>query len=258
MEVDLVAVERDVVVRSDALVVADRPVVGRVAPVADLGFGVTLESGAGNLDVFLGRPGAGVLIDDTLGLDFGRGADASDIGGEGGSLTGVLEEDTDDESSGVVMSGEVAPDTVLVVSNMGLSGMESSVETVDIWRCACCFLSLSSRISASIFRSDSSSRSLCASILSCSRSCSPILISSSIMTTFSIAALYLDSMSSRDESVIRACRSKSSFATSISRSLCCSVRFESLRVVISFSRVFCAAFVSALDSLYFLCGESCQ
>lgn len=76
------------------------------------------------------------------------------------------------------------------------------------------------------------------------------------MTTFSIDALYLDSMSSSDESVIRACRSKSSFATSISRSLCCSVRFESRKTVISFSRAFCAAFASALDSLYFLFHSS--
>lgn len=248
-----------VVVRIDEPVepvAAARAVVGREVEVAGLDFGVTLGSNGGNLDAFLGLVGAGVMIDDALGLDLGRDTDASDIGGDGGSLTWILVEDMED-SGGVVVSGELAPDTVLV-SNMGLSGMESSVETMDIWRCCSCFFSLSCRISASILRSESSSRSRCVSILSCSRSCSPILISSSIMTTFSIAALYLDSMSSRDESVIRACRSKSSFATSISRSLCCSVRFVSLKVVISFSRVFCAAFASAFDSLYFLCGDSSQ
>lgn len=73
------------------------------------------------------------------------------------------------------------------------------------------------------------------------------------MTARSIALLYLFSRSSRDEFVWRACLSKSSFATSISRSLCCSVRFVSRKVVISFSKLFWAALVSVLDSLYFLC-----
>lgn len=73
------------------------------------------------------------------------------------------------------------------------------------------------------------------------------------MTALSIVALYFDSTSSREESAIRAWRSKSSFATSMSRSLCCNVRFASLKVVISFSSAFCAAFASVLDSLYFLC-----
>lgn len=76
------------------------------------------------------------------------------------------------------------------------------------------------------------------------------------MTALSIVALYFDSMSSREESVIRAWRSKSSFATSMSRSLCCNVRFVSLKVVISFSSAFCAAFASVLDSLYFLFHSS--
>lgn len=216
------------------------------------GLGVLLDPIEGNLDLF-GFAGAvaGVFADGALGFELGIGADASDIGGDGGSCTGVFEEDTD--PGGVETSGELAPDKVLL-SNMGLSGMERSVDIVDRWRCSSCFFNLSWRISASILRSDNSSRSLCASILSCSRSCSPILISSSIMTCLSMAALYFDSMSSRDESVIRACRSKSSFATSMSRSLCCIVRFVSLRVVISFSKAFCAAFASVFDSLYFLCS----
>lgn len=123
---------------------------------------------------------------------------------------------------------------------------------VDKWRFPCC-LNLSWRISASTFKSESSSFNRCVSILSCSRSCSPIFISSSIMTARSMDALYLFSRSSRDEVVCRACRSKSSFATSISRSLCCSVRLVSLKAVISFSSVFCAALASVFDSLYFLC-----
>lgn len=105
-------------------------------------------------------------------------------------------------------------------------------------------------ISASILRSESSSLSRCASIRRASRSCSPTLISSSNITPLSIPILYFDSRSSSEEVVLRACRSKSSFATSMSRSLRCNVRLESRRVVISFCRVFCAAFVSILACLY--------
>lgn len=247
-----VVLRRAGVGRAAALAVVGRLVVDDRDAVEDTrGLEVTLESIEGSLDL-LGFAGAvaGAFAGGPLGFDLGIGADASDIGGDGGSWTGVLDDDTD--PGGVETSGELAPDIVLL-SNMGLSGMDRSVDIVDRWRCSSCFLSLSWRISASILRSDSSSRSLCASILSCSRSCSPILISSSIMTALSIVALYFDSMSSREESVMRACRSKSSFATSMSRSLCCNVRFVSLKVVISFSSVFCAAFASVLDSLYFLC-----
>ncbi len=106
-------------------------------------------------------------------------------------------------------------------------------------------------ISASTLRSDNSSRSLCASIRKFSRSCSPILISSSIITDLSMATLYLDSRSSSDEVVFRACLSKSSLATSISRSRSWSARFVSLRVVISFSKVFCAELASAFAFRYF-------
>lgn len=76
------------------------------------------------------------------------------------------------------------------------------------------------------------------------------------MTARSIALLYLFSKSSREELVWRACRSKSSFATSISRNLCCNDRLVSRKVVISFSKVFWAALVSVLDSLYFLCKRN--
>lgn len=233
--------------------VAER-VGGRDDAVDDnLGRGVTVVSIEGSLD-FLGfGAGAGVLIGGTLVLGNGGGADASDMGGDGGSLTGVLTEEMDEASGGVVMRGELAPDMALP-SNIGLSGIERSVSVADIWRS--CFLSLSCKISASILRSDSSSRRRWASILNCSLSCSPILISSSIMTARSIALLYLFSRSSRDEFVWRACLSKSSFATSISRSLCCSVLFVSRKVVISFSKLFWAALVSLLDSLYFLCEKA--
>jgi hypothetical protein len=91
-----------------------------------------------------------------------------------------------------------------------------------------------------------------------SLSCSPILISSSIITALSIATLYLDSRSSRDEVVFRACLSKSSFWTSISRSFSCNVRLESRSVVISFCRVFCAALASVLDCLYLVCERQPQ
>jgi hypothetical protein len=55
--------------------------------------------------------------------------------------------------------------------------------------------------------------------------------------------------------VLRAWRSKSSLATSLSRRRSCKVRLVSRSVVISFSSVFCAALASCLDSRYFLCQE---
>lgn len=136
----------------------------------------------------------------------------------------------------------------------GEPGIVKSVERFDI--CEFCLRILSCKISASILRSESSSRSLCASTRNLSRSCSPSLISSSSITPRSIAMLYLDSRSSRDDVVCRAWRSMSSLATSMSRSLSWSVRLASRRDVISFSRLLCAALASALDSLYFLCKHS--
>lgn len=79
--------------------------------------------------------------------------------------------------------------------------------------------SFSCVISASIFKSASSSCWRCVSIRRFSRSCSPCLISSSSMTPRSIETLYFDSRSSIDESLCRACLSKSSFSTSLSRNL---------------------------------------
>ncbi len=104
--------------------------------------------------------------------------------------------------------------------------------------------------SASTRRSLSSSRSLCVSILRFSLSCSPALISSSKITPRSIATLYFESKSSKDDVVFLACLSKSSLATSISRNFIVIVRLVSRRVVISFWRAFWAEFASVLDCLY--------
>jgi hypothetical protein len=76
------------------------------------------------------------------------------------------------------------------------------------------------------------------------------LSSSSIMTPRSIDTLYFDSTSSSDDVWLRACRSKSSLCTSMSRSLSWSVRCPSRSAVISFCSVFCALFASALLCLY--------
>lgn len=109
---------------------------------------------------------------------------------------------------------------------------------------------LSCLISASIRRSPSSSRSLCVSIRRASLSFSPSLISSSNMTPRSIETLYLDSRSSSDEVVCLACRSKSSLATSMSRSFSCIALLVSRSAVISFWREFCALLASVFDCLY--------
>lgn len=113
-------------------------------------------------------------------------------------------------------------------------------------------------ISDSILRSDSSSLSRCVSMRNPSRSRSPILISSSNMTSRSIATLYFVSTSSSDDVWLRVWRSKSSFWTSMSRSLSCSVRCPSRRVVISFCRVFCALLASALLCLYLVYVDNQQ
>lgn len=164
------------------------------------GFGVTLLSRDGRRDL---RATPGVLAADALG----KGADASDMGGDGGSRSSAAL--CDFASGGVVTSGELAVelgDASTFLSKVGDSRTERSVEIVDMCRDSC-FLSLSCRSSASILRSDSSSRSRWVPMRRFSRSCSPSLISSSIMTARSMAWLCLDSMSSSDEVVFRACRS---------------------------------------------------
>lgn len=172
---------------------------------ADLtrGLGVMLWSRDGSRDLRGTAPPGLVAV-----VALAMGADASDMGGEGGSCTSesvsVVERAL--VSGGVVMSGELAVelgDVSIFLSKVGDPMTERSVEIVDRCRDSC-FLILSCMSSASILSSASSSRSRCDSIRSCSRSCSPDLISSSIMTPRSIAWLYLDSISSRDDVVLRA------------------------------------------------------
>lgn len=210
-----------------------------------VGFGVVLEFPVGNFNLLLDRF-TGVF---SVGL---AEDEASDIGGDGG--VGVSEivsfVETDFVSGGVVMSGDDAPD-LGEPSKEGEFGAVRSVRSVEMVG-YCRFRSLSCMMSASTLRSDSSSRNRWVSMRSVSRSFSPILISSSIMTPRSIDILYFDSTSSKEEKVFRACLSISSFCTSMSRNFSCIVRFTSRSSVISFCKAFCAAFASFFDCLYFV------
>ena len=177
------------------------------------GLGVVLESPDGSLSLLLGWL-MGVLATGFVV------AEASDIGGDGG--VGVSETvstvETDLVSGGVLIIGDEAAELYDASgSNAGELGAVISVDKEGSWR----FRNLSCVISASILRSESSSRRRCVSIRRLSLSFSPTFISSSNMTPRSIATLYLDSRSSKDEVVFRACLSKSSFATSISLNLSC-------------------------------------
>ena len=191
-----------------------------------------------------GREDAGVPIE---------GSDLSDTGGDGGVGVSEAAEDTD-LVGGVATVGDEAVVSGDMSDNADSGRRISAANGDGFLMCRLCMASacrsFSWLISASTFRSDSSSRSLCASILNASRSCSPTLISSSSMTPRSMATLYLDSKSSSDEVVLRACLSKSSLATSMSRSLSCIVLLVSRSVVISFCKVFCAVFASAFDCLH--------
>ena len=170
------------------------------------------------------------------------GTDLSETGGDGGVGASDVPEEID-FVGGVARIGDEA---VVVGESSDIDdcgreifvpsggGFRSCLRAVPASACR----SLSCLISASTFRSESSSRSLCVSILKASRSCSPTLISSSRITPRSIAILYFDSRSSREDVVFRACLSKSSFATSVSRSLSCNVLFASRSVVISFCSMF--------------------
>lgn len=166
-----------------------------------VGLGVVLESPEGSFILLLGGF-IGVL---TAGL---AEPEASEIGGDGGVAVSetVSVVETDLVSGGVVIIGDEAVEDGESAKEGELSAVTSVVREVS-----CRFRSLSCRISASILRSDSSSRSRCVSIRRFSRSCSPTFISSSIITALSIATLYFDSRSSYDEDVFRACLSKSSF-----------------------------------------------
>lgn len=212
--------------------------------------GLGVAAGSSAIDPF--RAGIGV---EGTGLAL---REASDRGGEGG----VASVRVVSALSWGGVDAAVGDDIEVVdvaVSETGERGRkESPASRCDVLRWWCLSIvcsanrSFSCTISASILRSESSSRSRWFSILSASRSCSPILISSSRMTVRSIATLYFDSISSSDEVWLRVCRSKSSFWTSISRSLCCNDRCESRRAVISFWRIFCALLASVLLCLYFV------
>jgi hypothetical protein len=165
-----------------------------------VGFGVVLESPEGSFSLLVG----GFIGVFSIGL---AEPDASEIGGDGG--VGVSETvsavEIDLVSGGVLIMGEDAVDV-----GESPDGEPSVARSVDN-EGSCRFRSLFCIISASIFKSESSSRSRCVSILRFSLSCSPTLISSSIITALSIPTLYFDSRSSRDDVVFRACLSKSSF-----------------------------------------------
>jgi hypothetical protein len=184
---------------------------------------------------------------------------ASDSGGEGGVVSGRRVSDL--VRGGVeAVVGEERVVADVDASEAGERGRNASparwFDTLRVWNLsmvASATRSFSCTISDSMRRSDSSSRSRWVSILRPSRSCSPILSSSSIMTPRSIDTLYLDSTSSRDDVWLRAWRSKSSLCTSMSRSRSWSVRCPSRSAVISFCSVFCALFASVLLCLYFVC-----
>ena len=188
--------------------------------------------------------------------------DDSEIGGDGG--VAVADDASDALAGGVVKSGDEIDDMVAAGDrsyrsySSGVWGVNDGLRYSELGFLlrrpldvpASAFRSFSWTISPSIFTSDNSSRSRWFSIRSCSRSWSPFLISSSNSTPRSIAALYLYSRSSSDDVVFRACRSKSSLATSISRNFNCRVRCASRRVVISFCKAFWAEFPSVLDCLH--------
>ena len=170
------------------------------------------------------------------------------MGGEGG--VGVSETPEED-----VFAGGVSKEASVVVGESSERGegemAGGSIESVLLLLANDCsaLCSLFLMMSVSILRSDSSSFNRCASIRRSSRSCSPVFISSSSMTLFSIVWLYFDSMSSNDDSVFLCFLSKSSLATSISRSRSCNVRLVSRSSVISFCSAFWALAASLLACL---------
>jgi len=165
--------------------------------------GVVLELPDGSLSLLFGGL-SGVFTADILVVAV---AEASDIGGDGGVRVSVTEAPVE-----IVLG----PRGVVIIGDETLE-LGESIEgefgaDMSVWiEASCLFRSLSCIISASILRSESSSRKRCVSIRRPSLSCSPIFISSSIITARSIATLYFDSRSSYDDDVFRACRSKSSF-----------------------------------------------
>jgi hypothetical protein len=163
------------------------------------------------------------------------GFDLSDMGGDGGVGVSLTPEED-------VLAGGVSNDASVVV---GESSDRGEAEVLAMGVIAkedvlgeAAFSSFSRMMSVSIFRSDNSSFKRCASIRNCSRSVSPARTSSSSMMDFSIVWLYFDSISSSEDSVFLCFRSKSSLATSMSRSRSCRVLLVSRSSVISFCRAF--------------------
>lgn len=129
--------------------------------------------------------------------------DDSDIGGDGGVAVAAISD---------VFIGGVANIGDDTVDGPGERSNISGVCGVDGVRCKgagflrrppwdSAFRSLSCTISLSTFSSDNSVRRCWFSMRRFSRSFSPILISSSSNTLLSMAMLYFDSKSSRDEVV---------------------------------------------------------
>jgi hypothetical protein len=145
--------------------VAAPAAVGRVGgldevelPNAGRGLGVMLWSAEGRRDLRVVE-GAGVFAATFLGAGVGAGTETSDMGGEGGSWS-CFPARRGSVSGGVVMSGELAVESgerSAILSKVGESSMERSVDTAERWRDSC-FLIFSRRTSVSILRSDSSSR----------------------------------------------------------------------------------------------------
>lgn len=135
--------------------------------------------------------------------------DRSEIGGEGGVC---VSERPDDET---VFPGGVSNEGVesVVVGEISERGEAEGGTVCSDGNCllwstfSSAFLNFSLTISASILRSDNSSRNRCVSIRKASLSCSPTLTSSSIITDLSIAMLYFDSISSSEDSVFLCWRS---------------------------------------------------
>jgi hypothetical protein len=210
--------------------------------------GVAARSGMSDADRFAGGSMCGSILICT---------GASESGGDGG--VSVLEA-VSDFGGGVDAVGDVG--VAVLISLPGLLvrklftarvlGLPDRRDSIV----ASARRSFSSRMSCSTFKSPNSSRKRCASILSLSLSCSPILISSSIKTPRSIATFSFDSRSSILLDVFLAWRSKSSFATSISLSFRVRPRCCSRIVVISFCNVFCALFASAFACLCFVFHSS--
>jgi hypothetical protein len=160
---------------------------------------VAAASGMSDVDRFAGGSMCGSIL---------TCAGASDRGGDGGVRRSEV---VSDFVGGVDVVGDVGVAVLISLPGLlvrkfftakvlGLPDLRDSMV-------ASARRSFSNRISCSTFKSPNSSRKRCASILSPSLSCSPILISSSIKTPFSIATFSFDSRSSILPDVFLAWRS---------------------------------------------------